>query len=49
MYTAPAIDEIEVSIIGSGFGECILLHLTENEWVIVDSCLNYDKQEAAAL
>lgn len=32
--------EIEVSVFGTGYGECILLHVGENNWFIVDSCIN---------
>jgi len=37
--TPPAVDEAEISIFGPGFGECIVLHMRESEWVIVDSCV----------
>ena len=36
----PSPDEIEVSVFGRGYGESILVHLTHNNWVIVDSCIN---------
>lgn len=38
--TPPAKDEIEISIFGPGIGECILLHLGDNEWIVVDSCID---------
>ena len=34
----PKTDEIEVSIFGPGFGESLVVHLGNNEWLIVDSC-----------
>ena len=34
----PAADEIEFSLFGSGYGECIVLHLGRGDWVVVDSC-----------
>jgi beta-lactamase superfamily II metal-dependent hydrolase len=40
----PQADEIEVSLFGPGYGECVLLHLGFSDWVIVDSCLNKDKR-----
>jgi beta-lactamase superfamily II metal-dependent hydrolase len=46
---APLADEIEVSIFGPGFGECLVLHLAENEWIIVDSCLALNSKRPAAL
>ncbi len=35
----PRPGELEVSIIGPGRGECILLHLGDNEWCVIDSCI----------
>ena len=37
---APERSEIEVSLFGPGYGESIVLHLGENLWLIVDSCLD---------
>lgn len=36
--TPPNADEFEISVIGPGRGECILIHLGDNEWCVVDSC-----------
>jgi hypothetical protein len=36
-------------IIGPGPGECIVLHLGDNEWCIVDSCLPHGSSEPAAV
>lgn len=49
--TAPDPKEIEVSLFGpgSGFGECILVHLGGNRWIIVDSCINPTTKQPAAL
>lgn len=49
MNTAPKEEELEVSIIGPGYGECILLHVGHNDWVIVDSCINPKTKKPAAL
>lgn len=35
----PAADELEVTLFGPGYGECIAVHLGESEWMIVDSCI----------
>lgn len=35
---APAADVVEVSLIGPGYGESVIIHLGDGEWVIVDSC-----------
>lgn len=34
----PKRDQVEVSIFGPGIGECIVLHLSDNNWAIIDSC-----------
>jgi hypothetical protein len=36
--TPPKPDEFELSVIGPGRGECIIVHLGWNEWCVVDSC-----------
>src|SRR5438105_689314 len=33
----PDTDEFEVTVLGRGVGECIVVHLLENRWMIVDS------------
>ena len=38
---------MEVTVIGPGYGECILLHIGNGSWVIVDSCLNAESRPAA--
>jgi beta-lactamase superfamily II metal-dependent hydrolase len=35
----PRDDELEVSIIGPGRGECVIVHVGNNEWCVVDSCI----------
>jgi hypothetical protein len=45
----PKSDELEISIIGPGRGECILVHLGNNEWCIADSCIARTSNEAVAL
>lgn len=36
----PADDEVEVTVFGPGFGECVLVHLGSAHWIIVDSCID---------
>ena len=36
----PSTDEIEIIIFGPGFGEAIAVHLGEDQWLLVDSCIN---------
>lgn len=35
----PGEDEIEVSLFGPGYGECIVIHTGHGDWVINDSCV----------
>lgn len=35
----PKTAEVEVSFFGPGYGESIVIHLGNNEWMIVDSCV----------
>src|ERR1051325_7480746 len=34
----PSSDEIEISVFGPGFGESIVAHIGDGEWIVVDSC-----------
>ena len=43
----PKCDQIEVTLFGPGYGECVLLHIGNGNWVIVDSCLDKQKESAA--
>jgi hypothetical protein len=45
----PAPDVIEVSIFGPGKGESVLVHLGDNKWIIVDSCIDQDDRSLPAL
>lgn len=36
----PEPTEIEISIFGPGFGECIVVHVGGRRWLIVDSCVD---------
>src|SRR5437867_1014279 len=38
----PERDELEISLFGPGFGECLVAHLGWGDWIIVDSCLSPD-------
>ena len=33
-------DEVEVSFIGPGFGECIVVHVGSGRWITIDSCVD---------
>ena len=44
MPAAPATDELELVVFGRGFGECILVHVGDRKWVVVDSfCDQHDR------
>ena len=49
MLKPPNSDEIEVSVFGPGFGECILIHLGDGRWLSVDSCLDSETGRQAVL
>jgi Metallo-beta-lactamase superfamily len=45
----PTSDEMEVSLFGPGYGECIVLHLGHNDWIIVDSCIDQRTKQQPGL
>ena len=47
--TPPRAYEIEVTVFGPGFGECILIHLGHNTWAIINSCRKSRSKKPAAL
>ena len=49
LKTPPDPDEIEFTIFGPGYGEAIILHLGENNWMLVDSCLFPKTQEPISI
>lgn len=49
LTAAPGSRELEVSVFGPGFGECILLHLGDGNWAVIDSCLDATSKQPAAL
>ena len=36
---APEADAVEIAVFGPGIGESVTLHLGNNEWIIIDSCI----------
>jgi hypothetical protein len=34
----PNADQVEVTLLGPGYGECCLIHIGDNRWVVIDSC-----------
>jgi Metallo-beta-lactamase superfamily len=47
--SAPQEDEVEVTIFGPGFGECIVAHVGSGDWIVVDSCIDSTLGRPAAL
>lgn len=45
----PAPDQIEVTLIGPGYGECAVVHIGSGKWVVIDSCLDSSSSQPAAL
>lgn len=45
----PAVDELEVSLFGPGFGEAVAAHLGEQAWLLVDSCIDPESGRPATL
>ena len=48
-YLPPHADEVEISIFGPGFGECILVHLGLGDWISIDSCTDPKTGAAVAI
>ncbi len=46
---APHSNELEISLFGPGIGECVVVHLGNGEWMVVDSCMNADRSRAVAI
>ena len=47
--TPPGPDQSELSVFGPGRGECIVLHVGDNQWAVVDSCVGAGRRESVAL
>lgn len=47
--TPPDSGEFEISVLGPGRGECIVIHLGSNEWCVVDSFVPHGQSESVAI
>ena len=47
--TPPLPHELEISIFGPGVGECIVIHLGNGQWMIIDSCIDPTCNQPAAV
>ena len=45
----PTPSQVEISLIGPGYGECSLIHLGAGEWIVIDSCIDKQSGEPAAI
>jgi Metallo-beta-lactamase superfamily len=45
----PHSDQIEICIFGPNYGECIVAHVGNGNWIVVDSCIHGDTKEPVAL
>ena len=42
-------DIFQVVVFGTGFGECTLVHIGNNDWIVIDSCLDPQNKAPCAL
>ena len=47
--TPPLPEEVEITIFGPGYGECIVVHVGIGRWIVVDSCKHCTKTPPVAL
>lgn len=47
--TPPEASELEISVFGPGTGECVLVHVGDGDWIVVDSCIDRRTQRPIAL
>lgn len=45
----PSLDQVEVSVFGPGFGECSIVHIGDDRWIVVDSCMRRGSKQPVAL
>jgi hypothetical protein len=47
--TPPAAHQLEISVFGPGIGECVVVHIGDHDWIVVDSCINRQSGNPVAL
>lgn len=47
--TEPLAHQLEISVFGPGMGECVLVHVGEGDWIVVDSCIDSQSGQPVAL
>jgi hypothetical protein len=45
----PASHELEISVFGPGVGECVVVHIGDGDWIVVDSCIDRQSRGPVAL
>ena len=45
----PNADQVEVTLLGPGYGECAVIHLGNDHWAVIDSCRDSYSGKPAAL
>jgi glyoxylase-like metal-dependent hydrolase (beta-lactamase superfamily II) len=45
----PRPDQIEICVFGPSYGECIVVHIGNGHWIVVDSCLYAATKEPVSL
>ncbi len=45
--SAPKPDQVEVTLLGPGYGECCVIHVGNNKWIVIDSCRGSSDAPAA--
>ncbi len=45
----PDSDQLEITLLGPGRGECCLVHVGDGRWVVIDSCIHSETRQPAAL
>lgn len=45
----PLVDQLEVTLIGPGYGESLVVHLGGGQWAVIDSCVRPGEGRSAAL
>lgn len=46
---SPSKSEIEITLIGPGYGESVVIHVGNNQWVVIDSCIDFAHDICAPL
>lgn len=45
----PPDDFLELSLFGGGIGECVVVHVGNGSWIVVDSCMNENRDKPIAI